>query len=141
MCFWHLTIGIFFDRIQFKKPLMVFSLETWGSRLSFVRKEVQLQVEKRTGLYETTFVVNTALGEETVNALKEKFTTLIAENATVEKTEEWGNRKLAYPIDDYTEGFYVYVKYTAPTAFPAELKRILNITDGILRSLTIKCEE
>jgi small subunit ribosomal protein S6 len=136
-----LTIGIFFDKIQFKKPLMVFSLETWGSRLSFVRKEVQLQVEKRTGLYETTFVVNTALGEEAVNALKEKFTSLIAENATVEKTEEWGNRKLAYPIDDYTEGFYVYVKYTAPTAFPAELKRILNITDGILRSLTIKCEE
>ena len=100
-----------------------------------------IKVEKRTGLYETTFVVNTALGEEAVNALKEKFTSLIAENATVEKTEEWGNRKLAYPIDDYTEGFYVYVKYTAPTAFPAELKRILNITDGILRSLTIKCEE
>jgi small subunit ribosomal protein S6 len=98
-------------------------------------------VEKRTGLYETTFVVNSALGEEAVNALKEKFTSLIAENATVEKTEEWGNRKLAYPINDYTEGYYVYVKYTAPTAFPAELKRILNITDGILRSLTIKCED
>ena len=98
-------------------------------------------MEKRTGLYETTFVVNTALGEETVAAIKEKFTSLIAENATVEKAEEWGNRKLAYPIDDYTEGYYVYVKYTAPTAFPAELKRILNITDGIFRSLTIKCEE
>ncbi len=123
---------------------MVFSLE-----IPFILFQVSLispeggaiKVEKRTGLYETTFVVNTALGEEAVNALKEKFTSLIAENATVEKTEEWGNRKLAYPIDDYTEGFYVYVKYTAPTAFPAELKRILNITDGILRSLTIKCEE
>ena len=123
---------------------MVFSLE-----IPFILFQVSLispeggaiKVEKRTGLYETTFVVNTALGEEAVNALKEKFTSLIAENATVEKTEEWGNRKLAYPIDDYTEGFYVYVKYTAPSAFPAELKRILNITDGILRSLTIKCEE
>lgn len=123
---------------------MVFSLE-----IPFILFQVSLispeggaiKVEKRTGLYETTFVVNTALGEEAVNALKEKFTSLIAENATVEKNEEWGNRKLAYPIDDYTEGFYVYVKYTAPTAFPAELKRILNITDGILRSLTIKCEE
>ncbi len=123
---------------------MVFSLE-----IPFILCQVSLispeggaiKVEKRTGLYETTFVVNTALGEEAVNALKEKFTSLIAENATVEKTEEWGNRKLAYPIDDYTEGYYVYVKYTAQTAFPAELKRILNITDGILRSLTIKCEE
>ena len=123
---------------------MVFSLE-----IPFILFQVSLispeggaiKVEKRTGLYETTFVVNTALGEEAVNALKEKFTSLIAENATVEKTEEWGNRRLAYPIDDYTEGFYVYVKYTAPSAFPAELKRILNITDGILRSLTIKCEE
>ena len=50
-----------------------------------------------------------------------------SKSETVEKTEEWGNRKLAYPINDYTEGYYVYVKYTAPTAFPAELKRILNI--------------
>ncbi len=122
---------------------MVFSLEILFILLvSLISPEGgAIKVEKRTGLYETTFVVNTALGEEAVNALKEKFTSLIAENATVEKTEEWGNRKLAYPIDDYTEGFYVYVKYTAPTAFPAELKRILNITDGILRSLTIKCEE
>ena len=133
---------------------MVFSLEipsklqkadfsnTNLKRVSLISPEGgAIKVEKRTGLYETTFVVNTALGEETVNALKEKFAALIAENATVEKTEEWGNRKLAYPIDDYTEGYYVYVKYTSPTAFPAELKRILNITDGILRSLTIKCEE
>ncbi len=122
---------------------MVFPLEVLKNSkyLSSVQKEVQLKVEKRTGLYETTFVINTALGEEAINALKDKFTALIAENATVEKTEEWGNRKLAYPIDDYTEGYYVYVKYTSETAFPAELKRILNITDGILRSLTIKCEE
>jgi small subunit ribosomal protein S6 len=100
-----------------------------------------IKVEKRTALYETTFVVNTALGEEAVKALVEKFTALINENAKVEKIDEWGNRKLAYPIDDYTEGYYVYVKYSSETAFPAELKRILNITDGILRSLTIKCEE
>lgn len=92
-------------------------------------------------LYETIFIVNTALGEEAVKAIEEKFISMITANGTIEKAESWGNRKLAYPIDDFTEGYYSYVKYTSEPAFPAELERVLNITDGILRSLTIRCEE
>ena len=98
-------------------------------------------MEKRQASYETVFIVNSALGEEAVNAIVEKFTSLIAANGTIEKADAWGNKHLAYPINDYTEGYYEYVKYTADAAFPAELERILNITDGILRSLTVKCEE
>ena len=97
--------------------------------------------EKLIHSYETIFIIDGTLEEEAVKALQEKFTSLIAANGTVESVDEWGKRRLAYPINDYTEGYYVYVKYSSETAFPAELKRILNITDGILRSLTIKCEE
>ena len=88
--------------------------------------------------YETIFVANSTLGEEAVKALVEKFTSLIGSNAEVEKVEEWGNRKFAYPIEDLTEGYYVLVKFASAPEFPAELDRIYNITDGILRTITIK---
>ena len=91
--------------------------------------------------YETIFVANSTLGEEAVKALVEKFTSLIGSNAEVEIVEEWGNRKFAYPIEDLTEGYYVLVKFASAPEFPAELDRIYNITDGILRSLIVKCEQ
>lgn len=50
-------------------------------------------------------------------------------------------RKLAYPIQDLNEGYYVLVKFSAPHEFPAELSRLYNINDSILRSLVIKCEQ
>ena len=92
-------------------------------------------------LYETIFIVNNSLGEEAVKSLVEKFTSLISSNGEIQAVNEWGVRRLAYPINDYTEGYYVLVKFTATVDFPAELDRIYNITDGILRSLIIKCEQ
>lgn len=92
-------------------------------------------------LYETIFIINNTLGEEAIKGLVEKFTSLIAANGVIEVTNEWGARRLAYPIDDYTEGYYVYIKFTSAHDLPAELDRIYNITDGILRSLIVKCEQ
>ena len=91
--------------------------------------------------YETIFVVNSALGEDAVKAIVEKFTSLICANAEVETVNEWGNRRFAYPIEDLTEGYYVLVKFASAPDFPSELSRIYNITDGILRSLIVKCEQ
>ncbi len=98
-------------------------------------------MEQNKTLYETVFIVNNTLGEEAVKSLVEKFTGLIAENGTIESVNEWGVRRFAYPIEDLTEGYYVLVKFTSAHDFPAELDRIYNITDGILRSLIIKCEQ
>ncbi|MBO4453354.1 MAG: 30S ribosomal protein S6 [Clostridia bacterium] len=92
-------------------------------------------------MYETIFVVNNTIGEEAVQAVVNKFVSLIESNAKIEKTDIWGVRKFAYPIEDLTEGYYVLVKYESGHEFPAELDRIYNITDGILRSLIVKCEE
>jgi small subunit ribosomal protein S6 len=92
-------------------------------------------------LYETIFIVNNSLGEESVKALVEKFTALISENGEIDTVNEWGARRLAYPIEDFSENYYVLVKFTSGKSFPAELDRIYNITDGILRSITIKCEQ
>ncbi len=98
-------------------------------------------MEKITSKYETIFVVSAELEEEAANALITKFKDMISANGTVEKVEDWGKRKLAYPIDDITDGYYTLVNYSAAHDFPAELERVFNITDGILRSLTVKVEE
>ena len=87
--------------------------------------------------YETVMVFSMKNGEEGVNALVEKFNALISENATITKVDTWGQRTLAYPIEDETVGYYVVVEFTSGPAFPAELDRIYKITDGVLRSLIV----
>ena len=88
--------------------------------------------------YETMFIVNQELGEETLRALIDKFTSLIAENGEVAEISEWGKRRLAYPIDDLNDGYYVLVNFAARPDFIAELERVFKITDGIMRYLVIK---
>ena len=91
--------------------------------------------------YEAVMVLSTKDGEESMRALIEKFTDRIAKNGTVEKVDEWGKRKLAYEIDDETEGYYVLVEFSSEPDFPAELDRRFRITNGLLRTLIIKKEQ
>ena len=88
--------------------------------------------------YETMLVFSVANGEESANALVEKFKALVEEHGTLESVDAWGSRKLAYPINDEPDGYYVLFNYTAGPEFPAELERIAKITEGVLRSLVVK---
>ena len=88
--------------------------------------------------YETMLVFSVANGDESVTALVEKFKALIEANGTIESIDEWGKRKLAYPINYETEGYYMLVNFTCEPDFPAELDRVVKITEGVLRSLTVK---
>ena len=90
---------------------------------------------KTTEKYEVLYVLNPNLTEEETQAIVEKFKTLIEQNGTVDEMEEWGKHKLAYEINYLTEGYYVLVKFTSGPELPAELDRILGITDGVIRSL------
>ncbi len=96
-----------------------------------------IQMENKLVSYETMYIVDSS-SEETTAALVNKFKTLIEENGTIESFNEWGKRKLAYPINDMTEGYYVLVNYTADPSFVAELERIFNITEGVMRSMTTR---
>ena len=91
-----------------------------------------------TANYETMFVLSVKESEEATAVMVEKLKNLVSANGTLDSVDEWGKRKLAYPIDDETEGYYVLMNYSCAPEFPAELDRIVNITDGILRSLIIK---
>lgn len=87
--------------------------------------------------YEMVIVFSLANGEDAVEALKVKFTDLISKNGTLGEVQTWGKRKLAYPINDETEGYYMVIDFACEPAFQGELDRIINITDGVLRSLVV----
>lgn len=97
--------------------------------------------EKMLNSYETIFIIDANVEEETRTALQEKFTSLIAKNGTIEAVDEWGKRRLAYEINDRTEGYYVLVDFKAAPEFPKELDRQYRITDGILRTIIIRKED
>ena len=87
--------------------------------------------------YEAMMVFSVVSGDEATAALAEKFKALIAEHGTVENVDDWGKRRLAYPINDEVEGYYVIVDFESNTEFPAELDRVFKITDGVLRTMVI----
>ena len=91
-----------------------------------------------TNKYEVALVLSVANGDEAVNALKEKFNDLMTKNGTVENVDEWGKRRLAYPINDETEGYYIFTTVDCEPSLPAELERIAGITEGVLRIMVIR---
>ena len=91
--------------------------------------------------YEALYILDPALGEEEITALVEKFKGVVEANGTVSEIDQWGKRRLAYPINYKTEGYYVLVNYTAEASVPKEIERNLQISDSILRYLTVKVEE
>lgn len=90
-----------------------------------------------TSKYELVIIAKADLGEEATTALFDKFKDLIAANGTVDAVEEWGKRRLAYPINDEVEGIYVQITFTSDNQFPTEIDRQLKINDAILRSLIV----
>ena len=84
--------------------------------------------------YEVMYIINPNLSEEETAAIVERFKTLVEQNGTLDEMEEMGKRKLAYEINYLSEGYYVLIKFTSAPEFPAELDRILGITDGVIRS-------
>ena len=96
---------------------------------------------KITGKYEVLYIIDPAQGEEGIAALVEKFKAMVEAEGTLTIIDEWGKRRLAYEINDLTEGYYVLMNMETKPEFPAELERVMKITDGILRCLVIAVEE
>lgn len=95
-------------------------------------------MEKKVASYESMFVVDGTLADDAIAAIVAKFTTLANENATDVVVNEWGKRRLAYPINYKNEGYYVVLNYKSEPSFPAEIERIFGITEGIIRSMTTR---
>ena len=91
--------------------------------------------------YEAMYVIDTQLEETQRQELIARFNALIAANGgTVDRVDEWGKRRLAYPINYKTEGYYVLTYVTAPPELPRELERNLQISESVLRYLVTRFE-
>lgn len=89
--------------------------------------------------YECLYIVNPSLEDEPRKAVIERFTGLVAaNNGTVDDVDEWGKRRLAYPIQDLNEGYYVLMHFSAPAELPKELERNFRNHDSIMRYLVIR---
>ena len=91
--------------------------------------------------YEALYIINPQLTEEETQALVEKFKAMVEAEGTLTSIEEWGKRKLAYPINDLPEGYYVLMTCECKPELPAELDRVFKITEGVMRSLITAVEE
>ena len=97
-------------------------------------------MEKVINSYETMFIVDPTNGDDAIKATVNKFTGLISSNAELVEVNEWGKRRLAYPINDLNEGYYVVATFKAEAGVPVELDRNYNIDESIMRSMIVKLE-
>ena len=97
-------------------------------------------MEKVLNSYESLFIVDLTNGEEAAKATVNKFTSLIAENGEIVDVADWGKRRLAYPINDMHDGYFTVVTFKADGSFPAELERLFNIDESVMRSIVIRLE-
>lgn len=90
--------------------------------------------------YEVLYILNPSLSEEATAELVAKFKTLVETKGSVSEIDEWGKRRLAYPINDIMEGYYVLMTFAASPDLPAELDRQMRINTSVMRSL-ITCND
>ena len=87
--------------------------------------------------YELVYVVRPNAEDEVKEAVLNKIQEVISANGEVEKVDTWGNRKLAYQIAKFSEGFYVFVNFKASADLPKELDRNLKINENVIRHMIV----
>ena len=97
-------------------------------------------MEKVNNSYEGMFIVSLANGEDAAKATVNKFTGLVSANAEVVAIDEWGKRRLAYPIEDMNDGYYTVATFKCEGDFPAELQRLMTIDESVMRVMVIKLD-
>ena len=89
--------------------------------------------------YEMLYLIDSAVAEEARDGMIAKFEDVVKNlGGTVLSTDKWGMKKLAYPINYKTEGYYVLTTFAAASELPRELERNLNNDEGILRFLVVR---
>ncbi len=91
--------------------------------------------------YEVMYVIDPTLEDSARSELINRFSDLVVKNGgEVDRVDEWGKRRLAYAIQYKTEGYYVLMYIKAPAELPREIERNMQISDSILRYLTVRYE-
>lgn len=89
--------------------------------------------------YEALYIINPLLEEEPTKAVVDKFSEVVTSNGgSISDIDKWGKRRLAYPINDQNEGYYVLMTFSGESSLPKELERNFKISDSIMRYLVVK---
>ncbi len=89
--------------------------------------------------YEMLYILDTQLSDEAKEGIVKRFEDLVtASGGVIETIDRWGVKKLQYPINYKSEGYYVLMTFEAEKTLVVELKRIAGITDGVIRRLITK---
>ncbi len=91
--------------------------------------------------YEVMFVLDAALEEAAKEATIETVKEIIAAEGEVGNVDVWGMKKLAYPIQKKSEGYYVVIEFKAQPTLPKELDRRLKISDNVIRHMIVNKDE
>lgn len=91
--------------------------------------------------YELLYALSTAISDDAIGTLNQKIQDLISSQAKIDKVDVWGRRRLAYEINDETEGYFVLINFESEPDFPLEINRVLKITDNVLRYLVTTVKE
>ncbi|WP_243370548.1 30S ribosomal protein S6 [Geotalea sp. SG265] len=93
-------------------------------------------------MYETIFIVQPDLGEEELKGISARVQEVIASmKGELKRLEDWGARKLAYPIEKFARGRYYYLRFDGDAALIAELERRLRLNDKVIRYQSVKLEK
>lgn len=89
--------------------------------------------------YEVVFITRPDAGDDIIKGIAQRVKeTVEGQGGQVVKVEEWGKRKLAYPIKKYSDGYYVFLNISADPAASKEVERILRLNEDVIRYQTIK---
>jgi small subunit ribosomal protein S6 len=92
----------------------------------------------KTKHYESVVIINASLEDNQINDSINRIKDYLKNNgAAVDEIEEWGRKRLAYPIQKSKSGFYLILRYTSGVDFVAKLERFLKIDETIMRYLTV----
>ena len=93
-------------------------------------------------IYEELFIIKPDATEEEIDQIIEQLTGVITSaGGTVDKTEKWGKRRLAYRVEKQREGYYVLIQFTSGPQTVKELERRLRVTDAVIKFLTVRIDE
>jgi small subunit ribosomal protein S6 len=92
--------------------------------------------------YETISIISPNVGEDEIKAISQKTAGIIeGDGGTIINVDNWGLKKLAYPIKKQQQGYYVYTEFAAVPSAVSEMERIFKIDDHVLKFMTVKLQE
>ncbi len=98
--------------------------------------------EQATNSYEMIYIIQPKLDEDGINGVNERVTQAITgQNGEVVSTEKWGQRKLAYPINNHFLGYYVLHNVKMPPSAVTEVERVLRLNEDVIRFLVVRKDE